>query len=216
MKNKNIFSHQIKMSNTSLLNFSEYKLLSNEEITRLSDDIIINEGLSESALKFLAFLKGESIDLLVNGFLSNRNIVGIYNFCDDDLERYHDYIQWIFPTITASAFNKNAPVLTLSDYEILRSSWPIRKIIYYLALKLLNYWGFYNNENSRLNLLHGHNGLRLSRLIECLTLFWFDVSWIITKITDLIAERKLSPKYMEYNGEIRPIWIIRYLENKDK
>lgn len=204
------------MSSVSVLNFSEYKTISNEEIVSLSNSILISEYLSENGIRFLQFLKGESIDYLVRGIYSGRNIANIYNYSDDDLEKQHDYIQWLFPTITLSSCNFDSPNLTLSDYEILRADWSVRKLVYYLAIKLLNYWGFYDNNRNKLNLLHGHNGLRLSRLIECLTLFWFDISWIIVKINELIEAKILFPKYTIYNNERTPIWIVRYLENKDK
>ena len=126
------------MSSVSVLNFSEYKTISNEEIVSLSNSILISEYLSENGIRFLQFLKGESIDYLVRGVYSGRNIANIYNYSDDDLEKQHDYIQWLFPTITLSSCNFDSPNLTLSDYEILRADWSVRKLVYYLKLDYIH------------------------------------------------------------------------------
>src|SRR5580698_3186044 len=49
-----------------------------------------------------------------------RRISEIWDWPDDELERTHDYIQWLFPLREKSGFNVNAPVLdelTLTEFR---------------------------------------------------------------------------------------------------
>ena len=40
-----------------------------------------------------------------------HSLSDIARFSDDEMERYHDFIQWIFPTIRQSSVNLSAPVI---------------------------------------------------------------------------------------------------------
>jgi hypothetical protein len=40
-----------------------------------------------------------------------RSLEDVWSFSFDELEAVHDFIQWLFPTVKASAFNPWAPVL---------------------------------------------------------------------------------------------------------
>ena len=59
-----------------------------------SDDVIV------------AFYSGEKPDSC------GRYIEEVWSFSDHQLENVHDYIQWLFPLPTRSAFNPTAPLLT--------------------------------------------------------------------------------------------------------
>ena len=62
-------------------------------------------------------MNGVQGDRLINFYLgkssddAGRTIEDIWRFSFSDLEEVHDYIQWLFPLKTRSAFNPDAPTL---------------------------------------------------------------------------------------------------------
>ncbi len=55
-----------------------------------------------------------------------RSHADMIKFRDPELERGHDFIQWMFPLREPSRFNPNAPVLTDADVSEFLSSEPMR------------------------------------------------------------------------------------------
>jgi Opioid growth factor receptor (OGFr) conserved region len=52
---------------------------------------------------------------------AGRTIEDIWRFSSSDLEEIHDYIQWLFPLKTRSAFNPDAPTLkpdTITAFQV--------------------------------------------------------------------------------------------------
>ena len=171
--------------------------------------------LSLGGKNFYRFCKGESIGSITGYLNDSSTILKIFHYDDYMLEKSHSFIQWVFPTITPSAYNGYSPILFLSDYLILRNSKLVISTLNFFALKMLSYWGLNGGNRSFLTLLHGHNGLRLSRAIESLTLFGFDLSKIMNELKELIRFGILNPRYDLYLGLRIPIWFIRYEENKE-
>jgi hypothetical protein len=66
--------------------------------------------------------------LLVDFFCGNsrdsagRTIEQILEFDENDIENYHDFIQWIFPTSEESSYNSNAPIISNNFKNILSSN----------------------------------------------------------------------------------------------
>lgn len=103
------------------------------------------------------------------------------------LERKHDYIQWIFPLTEKSNYNRNAPILTPSDIEILKNKEVFRNNMIDMLNIMLAFYGLKNfgdyidkgsNFTKRkwnwINLFGvNHNYLRLTRIIKSLYLFGF-------------------------------------------
>lgn len=109
----------------------------------------------------------------------------------DFLEETHDYIQWILPSKTPSAFNPDACVL--SDYAIdfITNNYGSMDNIFYAATLMLSFWGIevslYKHSfdgttrikvspnppaAALINLVaHNHNERRMTRLIHCLRAF---------------------------------------------
>jgi hypothetical protein len=50
---------------------------------------------------------------------AGRTIEHILNFDEFDIENYHDFIQWIFPTAEKSLYNSNAPIISDNFKNIL-------------------------------------------------------------------------------------------------
>lgn len=164
------------------------------------------------------FFNGESLaNIFSNQAINeqNKTIFDIYNYDDRLIEDDHSFIQWIFPTPRASAFNRNAPVLTMNDISILRNN---REIIRWLNLfkdKMFKYWGLTPKNTIQAHLLNGHNGLRFSRAIECLTLFGIEVGDIFTTVRELINIGVIRPSFDYYKGDYLPLWFIRYKESSE-
>lgn len=168
---------------------------------------------------YLRFCNGESIDFIINGKHTKRTLEDIYNYNEEQLEDDHSFIQWIFPTPRASAYNHNAPILSIEDIKSLRTNENIINILLRFKEKMFSYWGIEPFNNSKISLLNSHNGLRLSRAIECLTLFGIDVKKIFDILfhcmRDGILKSTLEP-FCENNRIEIPIWINRYYESVNK
>jgi len=140
----------------------------------------------------LAFLRGTGTDY------HGRRLQDILEWDFDQMERVHDYVQWVFPTDEASRHNARAPLLTLEmqqticrDEELraaLRRS--LRKFCAFLGLEVLELDE--GGERPRAVVRRGpdfdarapvcwqtrgrgnHNWLRLSRVLRCLRLVGLD------------------------------------------
>lgn len=116
---------------------------------------------------------------------SGRTLRDILNFSDHDLEYSHDYIQWLFPTITASAFNPSASTLTSADISEFNSNPILQQNLLCSFVRMLRFYGmvyrrdgsihlrpdFETSENGQNWLTSGnHNFLRITRILESLIL----------------------------------------------
>lgn len=102
-----------------------------------------------------------------------RTLKQIWNFDDYQLEKTHDYIQWLFPTPLASKFNSNAPILTsesicqfIEDEEAI-ANLTVSSFIFQRFLKLDDEVPFWIKSK---NGYDNHNCLRISRVIYCLNI----------------------------------------------
>ena len=104
---------------------------------------------------------------------------------DVQLERLHDYIQWLFPTVTASGFNPEAPTLDATTATRLRSDPVAQQRLRAAFVRMLAFYGLELDDidpsdpdiglaphfeaRSRTWLTAGnHNYRRLTRILECL------------------------------------------------
>ena len=127
-------------------------------------------------MKLIAFYLGKGADD------RGRRIDEIWKFSHEELERVHDYIQWLFPLAERSAFNPGAPLLddeTIARFredEVLRGnleqSLRVMLDFYGLAIaghEILRVPTF--GARSRVWLTpHNHNFLRLTRILKSLSL----------------------------------------------
>lgn len=99
----------------------------------------------------------------------------LYWWSDHRWDSDHDFIQWVFPTRTKSAFNHQAPVLTEDDVEAFASSEALQTKVLgsyfrfrkFLALSPHIGKGFVDDAwwvGPR-----NHNMLRITRVLDCLT-----------------------------------------------
>ena len=116
---------------------------------------------------------------------SGALISEIWDWDKDKLERTHDYIQWLFPTIESSLFNKDAPIPSKAEHALLSNDFWLRTQ-YLRGLKLImGFFGFalsrgrfFLHKNARQRLLNmevnTHNYLRVTRILKSLVLFQFN------------------------------------------
>lgn len=176
--------------------------------------------MSKSLNNVSNFFNGTNINKLVNDEHSMKTVETIFNYNSYQLEADHAFIQWVFPTFRPSQFNPTAPVITLDEIRILRKDPKIIEWLNKFKVKMFIYWGLMKSDDLEvgfsgdIRLLNGHNGLRLSRAIECLTLFGIEISCEIFDILETnILNGTLKPFCEFYEDQMRPLWFIRYIES---
>lgn len=174
---------------------------------------------------YLRFCLNESIDFILDANHTPRRISDIYTYDDRQLEDDHSFIQWIFPTPRASQYNPRSPVLSIDEIRMIRQNGIIISIIESCKDKMFEYWGLVPYDVKKIQRLNGHNGLRLSRAIECLTYFNVDVSYLLPILKKNLDEGIIVAYYEYVNFPLNedtviflgkdntmPIWFIRYFE----
>ncbi len=100
----------------------------------------------------------------------------ILKFSDDEIEKYHDFIQWIFPTKRKSNYNFYAPTID-NNFKFIFQEDVIAKRNYCKTCNLyLNYIGInctlgslnYTENKFRIFQLPYHNYLRITRVLDSL------------------------------------------------
>ena len=121
------------------------------------------------------FYRGEATDA------EGRTIDEIWAWDDEQLEEVHDYIQWLFPTSTRSAYHPNAPVLTEEEIGVFRASSELRGRLRQSFIRFLSFVGLAILDHSRVVeganfdercgeiwTYENHNWLRVSRVLASL------------------------------------------------
>ena len=115
-----------------------------------------------------------------------RLLSDIHAFDVDELERNHDYIQWLFPLPEPSGANAEAPLLSKEDIEAFESDSSLRTALLRSFHTMLRFYGLevwagrpeikvvrggHFAERRHVWLTRGnHNFLRISRMLRSLTL----------------------------------------------
>jgi hypothetical protein len=110
---------------------------------------------------------------LLHAFLANigtdgrgRNVEEVLTFSDEELERVHDYIQWLFPLPTRSSAQPSAPVLTDGEIAAIRADERALDNLRRATERMLQ---FYGRTKWWLS-WSDHNHLRISRILQSLRL----------------------------------------------
>lgn len=134
--------------------------------------------MTDKELQLLHFLAGEGKDN--NG----RIIDTIWAFSDKELEKVHDYIQWIFPLKEKSSFNPNCVTLTNEMIQYIQTSEVIQKNLVLSFQRMCNFYGMaYILKTNDIQIIKtqkeikqtwlnpfNHNFKRISRIIGSLVL----------------------------------------------
>jgi hypothetical protein len=108
-----------------------------------------------------------------------RTLAQIRDFSDGEMERYHDFIQWLFPLREPSQHNPNAPLLTEEDVAAFRSDAALRDQLLRSLDRFLEFVGLVRrgdciergpafDEKRALWTRPNHNWLRITRVLHCL------------------------------------------------
>ena len=78
---------------------------------------------------------------------SGRFIGGIRKWDNDQLERTHDYIQWLFPTRNRSRFNSSAPTLDEEQIRDFQQTERLQAGLIASFRQMLDFYGFILRED---------------------------------------------------------------------
>ena len=96
-----------------------------------------------------------------------RSLKDMWTWDHFQLEKVHDYIQWMFPTATPSQYNHNAPLVDAETIEVFKNSSELQS---YLITSSFIFERFLDLDNPNAHWLtnKNHNFLRITRVIESL------------------------------------------------
>ncbi|WP_419811597.1 opioid growth factor receptor-related protein [Bacterioplanoides sp.] len=117
-----------------------------------------------------------------------RTLSGILAFSDNELESCHDYIQWLFPLTSPSAYNPEAPVVSEHVALEFQNNYELQLELHRALLRMLEFYGVVLRETPQgFELLvpedvaqfhwmtpDNHNHKRLTRILASLKLFGMD------------------------------------------
>jgi hypothetical protein len=102
---------------------------------------------------------------------------------DDQLEKVHDYIQWLFPLLEPSGFNLAAPVLNRESIQEFRTRPDLQEKLRVSFLRMMNFYGLEARSGEQVTVSRApnfatkaavwlfpgnHNHLRITRILKCL------------------------------------------------
>ena len=116
--------------------------------------------------QIVAFLEGDGPDG------AGRMIAQVQAYDAGELERQHDFIQWLFPLAEPSAAVPGSPVLTAEDIGEIKVS-PVAQAN--LIKSARHMAGFYDHSDHWLR-PSDHNHLRITRIIKSLRLLVGDAA----------------------------------------
>jgi hypothetical protein len=91
----------------------------------------------------------------------------VMNFNDDELETFHDYIQFLLPSDQKSKYNSKVDILTPDIVKLFQRDESIMTRVREAFAKMMGFW---NISLKRINNEGDHNHLRLTRCMRCLKL----------------------------------------------
>lgn len=146
-------------------------------------------------------------NIIVRFYLGKRvhpagyTIEDVWKFSYDQLEKTHDYIQWIFPSMTPSTHVHDIPILNKDEIRDFHTSEALRAKVLKSFCLMLNFYGFELTDgnvarnpefNERSGWLYpkNHNYLRISRILESLVLLGFrsESEAFLRALTDIYPE----------------------------
>ncbi len=132
---------------------------------------VVNVGTEQGLLNFYQGTGPDS---------EGRTLTQILNWGDDQLESVHNYIQWLFPSRQASAFNARAPMLTDAHVQAFRNEPALQGNLLRSFNRMLAFYGLQEGQNQITRAPNAaarqavwltpgnHNFLRISRILKCL------------------------------------------------
>jgi hypothetical protein len=112
-----------------------------------------------------------------------RHLAAIWDWSDDELERVHDYIQWLFPLREKSGFNPDAPLLDDATAQEFRERPELQANLRRSFLRMLKFYGLesrgadppaihpsksFPSRSTNWLTPSNHNHLRITRILKSL------------------------------------------------
>ena len=137
----------------------------------------------------LRFMNVSVLDFLIKKEpdFHGRMLADIWAFSDFQIEKTHNFIQWVFPTTTPSASVPGSPVLKLEEVHLIRQNAEALENLYRSAEW---YLGFLERNTFWIK-SHDHNHLRITRAIQSLRLLGDadEADYFKDQIRELIGAR---------------------------
>ena len=116
--------------------------------------------------RLTAFIEGQGTDA------AGRTLADVLAFDDAELERRHDFIQWLFPLPEPSRAVPGSPVLEPADVPALTASAPAQANLARAAERMLRFYA----DTAAWRASFDHNHLRITRIIRSLRLLAGDAA----------------------------------------
>ena len=112
-----------------------------------------------------------------------RYLHEIQRWSDDQLEKVHDYIQWLFPLLEPSGFNLAAPVLKRESIREFRARPDLQETLRGSFRRMMSFYGLETRSDAQITVTRApnfaakvtvwlspgnHNHLRITRILKCL------------------------------------------------
>ncbi len=107
-------------------------------------------------MKLLSFLQDVGPDH------RGRYLSDIWKFGDDEIERTHDFIQWVFPLAEASGAQPDAPMLEPAEIDLIHKSGPATMNVERSTEWFLEFL----SRSPKWLVAHDHNHWRITRMIK--------------------------------------------------
>jgi hypothetical protein len=104
----------------------------------------------------LAFLKGTGRDS------AGRTLAEVLRLDDTEIERRHNFIQWLFPLPNPSAAVPDAPVISREEIATVRGDPALQAAVKKSLQRMTEFYG----RSARWLTAHDHNHLRITRIIR--------------------------------------------------
>ena len=114
--------------------------------------------MSEEPNYILAFLEHRGLDY------QHRTLRKVWAFSDYEIERTHDFIQWVFPTTEPSQNVIGSPVLSSDELALVRASKEAKESI----IASSDWFMGFLSRQSNWTRGYDHNHLRITRMLHSL------------------------------------------------
>jgi hypothetical protein len=153
------------------------------------------------------FYRGTGLDT------EGRTLAQMWAFSDEEMEDYHDFIQWLFPLREASRFNPDAPLLSDADVAAFRADPTLRAQLLRSLDRFLDFLGLERREDrvgpgpsfagrSEVWTVPNHNWLRITRVLHSLRLLGLEAQGraLCACLDDLNArgQARITPATLAY------------------